>query len=116
MCSLSRSTGCSLRRIADTPTPTASSGGLQTLFLTANYMVPGREKGGAVVKHEDMEAILPFLVENWKSQPLQDKQSPDFFNTYVNYSGSIILGCSSESLYLGWYNGFPITVRRLMAI
>ncbi len=87
--------------------PTASSGGLQTLFLTANYMVPGREKGGAVVKHEDMEAILPFLVENWKSQPLQDKQSPDFFNTYVNYSGSIILGCSSESLYLGWYNKLP---------
>lgn len=87
--------------------PTASSGGLQNLFLMANYMVPGREKGGAVVKHEDMESILPFLVENWKSQPLQDKQSPDFFNTYVNYSGSIILGCSSESLYLGWYNKLP---------
>jgi hypothetical protein len=87
--------------------PEDSSGGLQTLFLMANYMVPGGEEGGQVVAKEDLNNILPLLVDNWNSQPLQDKRSPDWFNTYLGKSGSIPLGASSESLYIGWYNALP---------
>jgi hypothetical protein len=84
--------------------PEDSSGGLQTLFLMANYLVPGGQDGGLVVTKEDLPGIMPFLIDNWNAQPLQDKRSPDWFNTYLGKSGSIPLAASSESLYIGWAN------------
>ncbi len=87
--------------------PNASSGGLQNLYMIANYLMPGYEHGGAVVDVANIDAMLPYLTENYASQPMQDRRSPDWFNTYVAKSGTYVLAASSESLFLGWYNGLP---------
>lgn len=87
--------------------PERSSGGLQHLFMLANYQVPGGEEGGLVVSVEDLGNILPQLVANWEMQPRQVESSPEWFAAYVYESGSIPLAASSESLYLGWLNALP---------
>ena len=87
--------------------PEKSSGGLQHVFMLANYLVPGGEEGGLVIGIEDLDPILPQLVANWEMQPRQVESSPEWFSAYVYESGSIPLAASSESLYLGWLNALP---------
>jgi hypothetical protein len=87
--------------------PEKSSGGLQHVFMLANYLVPGGEEGGLVIAIEDLGPILPQLVANWEMQPRQVESSPEWFAAYVYESGSIPLAASSESLYLGWLNALP---------
>ena len=87
--------------------PERSSGGLQHVFMLANYQMPGGEEGGEVVNIEELSSILPKLVLNWTMQPRQVESSPEWFAAYVYESGSIPLAASSESLYLGWLNALP---------
>jgi hypothetical protein len=94
------------------PNPTISSGGLEHKFLLASYSVPGHEDGGTVVTVEDLEGMLPFLVKNFKSQPLQETGSPEWMKAYVAYSASYPLSANTESLFLGWYNSLSLAKQK----
>jgi len=90
--------------------PEYSSGAMQHVLFLANCKAsPNYNCSEVVQKGElgsvgDPASVLGFLVDNWESQPLQIKRSPDWFDTYRAKSGSYPLAASSESLFIGWYN------------
>lgn len=91
--------------------PEYSSGAMQHVLFLANCKASPNNDCSEVVQKADLgaltdpDSVTSFLVTNWESQPLQIKRSPDWFDAYRAKSGSYPMAASSESLFIGWYNG-----------
>lgn len=91
--------------------PEYSSGAMQHVLFLANCTSSPNYDCSQIATLRDLgsvsnlNSVINFLVENWDAQPLQIKRSPDWFDTYRAKSGSYPLAASSESLFIGWYNG-----------